>query len=61
MKNGKREREERQTERVRERERERECVCECEGMKEDRECTYYLPLVDTDASAFAFLALGLMM
>ena len=47
----------------RERERESVCVCVCEhlGIKEESECTYFDPPVLTDASASAFLALGLMM
>ena len=44
--------------RERERERERErVVCEHEGIKEERECTYFLVPVLTDATASAFLAI----
>ena len=41
--------------------RESVCVCEHEGIKEESECTYFPLPVLTDAGAFAFLALGLMM
>ena len=42
-------------------ERESVCVCEHEGIKEESECTYFLPPVLTEARASAFLALDLMM